>query len=473
MQCSDCRTDLDDALILVCDHNLCLQCAAKRGIPTGFIRCRICSATTSLEPASVQQLREMYPQFTGFPQSNAASVSPSPAPILQRPPLPYIPVQSQSPALSSRSLNLNLALPQTSYTPPVNLTGCGQCEQANAEIRCLQCDEMLCMECCSSLHRRGRMASHQTVPLQYNPTISSTPRSSSASPMSRSSDRSVVTMRSVSCSVHADEVVQYFCLKCETRPMCSECVFRSGEHTNHLQDVVLIKKAFPKVRARINDLVSEFEKSIRDVKLNEVNLGENKKSLDNLNFNCKGQVAKLFDELREAIRAREIEIVGLIESVIEREMKQVEKEIRFNQEKREKIESVFDLINSVRDAGSSSFEKEIEILDSFSEVRTTVSESRAELLRNEVRLVQLYINSDQVARMQTRIDEIRSSVAKIEGIIPANSMSSFDEARSTTSSGSGKRKTAITNRPETSKPVGPTQNDLFLMSAIEDAMRSG
>lgn len=471
MQCSDCKVELDDALILMCDHNLCLDCAARRGIPTGSIKCRICSASTTLEPASVQQLREMYPQYTTVFSQNALPQSSSPAPILQRPPLPYLPVQSQSPALSSRSLSLNLPLPTYSHSPQPNTTTslCGQCEKSGADLRCLQCDEMLCIDCCSNIHKKGRMASHQTVPVHYNPTISSTPRSSS-SPMSRAQDRSLITMRSVSCSTHPEEVVQYFCLKCETRPMCSECVFRSGEHTNHLQDVVLIKKAFPKVRGRINDLVSEFEKSIRNVKLNGVNLGENKKSLENLNFNCKGQVAKLFDELRESLRVREMELISKIESSIDREMIQLDKDINTNHERREKIESVFELINSVRDVqtstGSASFEKEIEILDAFSEMKSTVAESRAELSRNDVRLILLYLAPEQVTRMQRQVEEIKSSISFIEGVVPTNRADdTMSETRSTGSGNIGKRRNST-------KRSGSTQNDLFLMSAIEDAMRA-
>ena len=248
--------------------------------------------------------------------------------------------------------------------------------------------------------------------------------------------------------------------------MCSECVFRSGEHTNHLQDVVLIKKAFPKVRGRINDLVSEFEKSIRNVKLNEVNLGENKKSLENLNFNCKGQIGKLFDELREALRHREMELITKIESTIDREMKQVDREINTNHERREKIESVFELINSVRDVqsstGSTSFEKEIEILDAFSEMRSTVAESRAELSRNDVKFVQLYLAPENVSRMQRQIDEIKSAISFVEGIVPSNRADdSVVEP-----------KPIPMKRRNSTKRSGSTQNDLFLMSAIEDAMRA-
>lgn len=481
MQCCDCRTELDDALILVCDHNLCLECAAKRGIPTGSIRCRICGSTTALEPASVQQLRVMYPQVPPV-TSMPGSQSSSPAPILQRPPLPYIPVHAQSPVLQSRSVPLHLPIHTISQSQSMSTT-CGQCERACADLRCVQCDELLCSECCSALHKRGRMASHQTLPLSFAAGQSCTPRSSSSPmSMSRTQDRSVITMRSVSCAAHIDEIVQYFCLKCETRPMCSECVFRSGEHTNHLQDVVLIKKAFPKIRGRINDLVFEFEKSMKDVKMNEVSLCENKKSLENLNFNCKSQLGRFFDELRESLRLREIELVGKVDQIIEKEVKQIDKEIDATEEKRSRIESVFELLNSVRDiqpgsTSGSSFEKEIDILEAFSEMKATVSESRAELMRNDIKLVQLFVGTEQISRMQQQIDEIKHHIAGIEGVVPANSNSSrtFEfrekENRSSASSvagSSGKRKSRKNSHAES----GPTKSDMFLMTAIDDVMRA-
>jgi hypothetical protein len=231
--------------------------------------------------------------------------------------------------------------------------------------------------------------------------------------------------------------------------------------------VVLIKKAFPKVRGRINDLVMEFEKSMKDVRMNELSLTENKKSLENLNFNCKSQIGRFFDELRESLRLREIELVGKVDTVIEKEVKQIEKELHLTEEKRMKIDSVFDLLNSVRDvqqSASNSFEREIDILEAFSEMKATVSESRADLMRNDVKLVQLFVGSEQVSRMQRQIEDLKHIIGDLEGVIPSSgrTVENRSDNRSTTSGGSKKKATRKDSH----------QNDVFLMTAIEDVMRA-
>ena len=268
--------------------------------------------------------------------------------------------------------------------------------------------------------------------------------------------------------------------------MCSECVFRSGDHTNHLQDVVLIKKAFPKVKLRINELVVEFEKSIKEIKVNELNLYENKKSIENLNVNCKGQIGKMFNDVREALRVKEMELIGSIESVVEREVRAVEKELQVNGDKRGKIEGVSRLLNSVQEVQSEgshvhSFEKEIEILDSFSEMKSVVSESRSELLKNDLNLVQLFIPNEQVARMGRKVDHIREAIMDLSGVVPSRnapvSYSSSSTPNTTASfptgfsregsviSSSGRKKKSVKRTPSTA-------GDMFLMNAIDDAMRA-
>lgn len=274
-------------------------------------------------------------------------------------------------------------------------------------------------------------------------------------------------MRSVSCSAHVDEIVQYFCLKCETRPMCSECVFRSGEHTGHLQDVVLVKKAFPKVRSRINDLVVEFEKSIKDIKINEINLVENKKSIENISANCKGQISKLFNDVRETLRLREHELMGKVESVVDSEIRHLEKDIQKNHDKRVKIESVSQLLNSVRDVQGSgaSFEREIELLEAFSEMKSSVTESRAELMRNELSIVQLFISPDQMVRMQRLVETMKHSIADLPGITPSRN-APVEQVEPVISTSKSK-----VSRSKRSSPAA-TSSDLFLMNAIEDALRA-
>ena len=329
------------------------------------------------------------------------------------------------------------------------------------------------------------MVTHQTVPMHIpaSAPLMQSGQAAGLSPMSRSSlgDRSLITMRSVSCAAHVDEVVQYFCLRCECRPMCSEFVFRSGEHTGHLEEVVLIKKAFPKVRSRINELVIEFEKSIKEIKMNEINLSENKKSIDNIHLSCKGQVGKLFNEMRETLRSREQELLRQIEQMVEKETKQLELEMNRNATKRIKIESVSRLLNSVREAqnadSSLGFEKEIEVLDAFSEMKSSVSESRAEALKTDLNLVQLFIPSDQVAQMGLQVDNVKQYISNINGIIPSRNACT-PMASSTTSSGVSSREgSASGRRRRGSSSSGSlhqrkTNSDRILMSAIEDALKA-
>ena len=486
MQCFECCVELDDALILVCDHNLCLSCAAKKSAGNGVIRCKQCGSQTNLEASSAQQLKEMFPQHSS---ATASFVSPPTRPLslLSRPPLAHIPVQIPSPTMSSRSLSAPLPPPVSLMMPIQNRgsTGpmCGQCEASCADLRCLQCEELLCFDCSESLHRRGRMSSHQTVPIHTPTAPCPIPQvnQTANSPLSRSSigDRSLITSRSVSCQAHRDEVVQYFCLQCESRPMCSECVFRSGEHTSHLDEVVLIKKAFPKIRSRINELVVEFEKSIKEIKINEINLSENKKSIENVHLSCKGQVNKLFNELRESLRVKELELVRHIEQMVERESKQLGHEMNRNAAKRSKIESVSRLLNSVREAQNSSesmgFEKEIEVLEAFSEMKISVSESRAEALKtDDLNLVQLFIPPDQVAQMSLQIDTVKQAISELSGIVPSRTAptpvatSSSVSSREGSTSGRRRRGSASTKV----SIQGATSSDRILMTAIEDAMRS-
>jgi hypothetical protein len=63
--CTGCQRSLDDALIMVCDHNLCLDCARKAlfessgsGSDKPAIRCFQCLQWTPLEPASAAILRD-------------------------------------------------------------------------------------------------------------------------------------------------------------------------------------------------------------------------------------------------------------------------------------------------------------------------------------------------------------------------------------------------------------------------------
>ena len=447
MQCADCASELDDALILVCDHNLCLSCAAKKSAGVGAIRCRVCGSMTHLEQNSALQLKEMFPQFSTTPRP--------------RPPL--------------------------AAGPPANT--CGQCDYAKADLRCLQCEEYLCFDCSETLHKRGKMASHQIVAAtQQNtvfggaaPTVTAgaspvahyainSPQSTSRSMMM---DRSVITMRSIGCHSHPEEPIQYFCLRCETRPMCAECVFRSGEHTSHLNEVVLVKKAFPKIKSRMNDLIVSFQKSIKENKFFEQNLFENKKSIETIGSNSRIQVGKYFADIRQLLKDKETELLRQIDSSVDAEICVIDQEIRECGQKRDKIESVSRLLHDVsgtENIGGSITEREIEVLESFSEMKSIIASSNSgQSADNTFRLVQLYIPHESVATMDKNIGHIREEISQLAGIVPTRGTAHKDPSPAVSAAGSsGRTRKSKTSSRRTSKDG----QDMFLINAIDDAIRS-
>jgi|LauGreDrversion4_2_1035121.scaffolds.fasta_scaffold04613_3 hypothetical protein len=477
MQCADCLSDLDDALILICDHNLCLACAASKASGGGSIKCKICSSVTNLDPGSAQQLREMFPQLADSPVATVPSIATQMSPPARPPPLPLHrrpPIAPGGP-LTNRSLN---EMPNF----------CGQCDRSKAaDLRCLQCEELLCFDCSDSLHRRGKMTSHHLIPLS-----GCAPMVSSNSPMNRSvmssmSDRTVITMRSVSCSTHTDVPIQYFCLRCETRPMCAECVFRSPDHQSHLSEVVLIKKAFPKIRARINDMIIGYEKSIKEIRTSELSLVENKKSVENVGATSKIQIDKYFNEIRESLRRKQDELVAQVEQVVDKEVTDITREIFACTERREKLESVSKLLNSVRDSSveTLSSEREVEVLDSFSEMKTIISESNNGGRRKfgSMDLVQLFVPPDSINIMNSAIREIKGAIVGLPGVVPTRTMPMIDDTVTNFEGQSQKfydhsdavsSVGSVTSRKRrVRRGSSSTANDMHLISAINDAIRSG
>lgn len=66
------------------------------------------------------------------------------------------------------------------------------------------------------------------------------------------------------CRDHPDEEVNYFCFDCYCPPICSECVIH-GAHRGH--NVQTIKKAYPQVMARVEELALNVNSKIDELQL--------------------------------------------------------------------------------------------------------------------------------------------------------------------------------------------------------------
>lgn len=135
-QCAVCKKPLEDALILMCNHNLCLTCAGKNLRRAGYdsnsgasvaLSCGICQAVTNVDADSATHLVEDIPEETKQRQAAAT--------------------------YSSNALNDDLPLPKTAAPNPVaGIHGvssmCPSHPDEPLQYFCLDCEcKCICAEC--------------------------------------------------------------------------------------------------------------------------------------------------------------------------------------------------------------------------------------------------------------------------------------------------------------------------------------
>eukprot|EP00744_Colponema_vietnamica_P009095 GILI01012949.1.p1 GENE.GILI01012949.1~~GILI01012949.1.p1 ORF type:complete len:468 (-),score=80.29 GILI01012949.1:1178-2581(-) len=327
VSCAKCQTRLEDALILTCDHNLCLQCAAQnlqreelRGIHTfKTVVCDVCGASTVLDPSCAAQLLNQLPRAI-----------------------------------------------------------CGQCEKQHATLECIQCKEFFCAVCGPMLHKKGRMQQHQLQPAIVQPVNNNTHSMSSQSGPLMSKSRSASPVRSearpireiisvrtgVACKDHPDEEVTYFCLDCESSCICTECIVH-GVHRSH--EVQSLKRAFPLVKAKVEDMLFHLSSRMEDLSLMEQRVESHRREIIENTQTIKQQMAKAFEEVRQRLDKKERELMGNSDLFKDEVCAELDVYVRAAREKTYEMDAAADTIRKIIDS-----KDEVGLLNFFAESRERV-----------------------------------------------------------------------------------------------------
>ena len=207
ISCAKCGTTPDDVLILTCDHNLCLICAAKNlkreqqkskhsyqvlqyiyiYIQMQTVICDICGSPTVLDPTSASELLSMAPESNSPKEKQEYKYEEN--------------SESTEPSSYARYM-------QKSSTPFNNKSGITQ------------------------------------------------------GPSTRVKE---IKPRAVGfCAQHPDEDIKYFCFGCMGAPVCAECVVH-GMHKGH--DVMNIKKAYPAIKGKLEDNVMHINGRVHELQV--------------------------------------------------------------------------------------------------------------------------------------------------------------------------------------------------------------
>jgi hypothetical protein len=95
--------------------------------------------------------------------------------------------------------------------------------------------------------------------------------------------------------------------------ICPECIIH-GTHKNH--DVLNIKKAYPLIYKKIQDIGSNINSKVKELYSAQNSIEQKRKDISLLNQKCKIDVKQTFNEIRSLLDKKEKEIIKNIENTL-------------------------------------------------------------------------------------------------------------------------------------------------------------
>ena len=272
--CSNCGMKCDQTLLLSCDHNLCMNCAANNLVrnespgmnKTQYIICDICQQKTEIDTNTSKEVLSLglnclnknnievednlnYQNIDEF-ENNNFNYNSSPENNFR--------FNIQNSLMNSNNDNVNL-------TSPVNLVYFNNKNNLNNVSEKYDINDIK-----SNLH---------------NNTI---------------------------CQDHG-EPITYLCLDCMSKCICSECVVH-GIHRNH--EVLNIRKAYPLIYSKTQEIGNHISSKIKELYTTQKKIEQKKKEINTLNNKCRIDIRQAFDELRSLLNKKEKEIMDKTENTL-------------------------------------------------------------------------------------------------------------------------------------------------------------
>ena len=280
ISCSNCGIICDQTLLLSCDHNLCMNCAAAnlvRNESPGmnkiqYIICDICQQKTEIDTNTSKEVLSL--GLTGLNKNN-------------------IQIEDN---LNNKNIDIEIDEKyntfhedQQGFNTHDNLTN------LNNNINDLASPVNI-------------------VYFNTNNNINNLSTKLDITDLKNNINRSDI------CQDHG-EPITYLCLDCMSKCICSECVVH-GIHRNH--EVLNIKKAYPLIYNKTQDIGNHITTKIKELYNTQRNIEQKKKELNTLNNKCKIDIRQAFDELRSLLNKKEKEILNKTENTLNDNMNELD-----------------------------------------------------------------------------------------------------------------------------------------------------
>ena len=267
--CSNCGVKCDQSLMLSCDHNLCMNCAAENlvrhespGInKTQFIICDSCQTKTEIDTNTSKEVLSLGLNNANKNKFNMNTID---------------------------NINNN-----TNYL--LNL-------ETNNSLQ----DNIL------NFNTSNNIMNSNNLEKSFNIINFNTNNSNSNNIFSRLdiTDIKENISKSNICKEHGESIT-YLCLDCMSKCICAECVVH-GIHRNH--EVLNIKKAYPLIYNKTQEIGNHIASKIKELYTAQNNIEKTKKNINFLSNKCKIDIKQAFDELRSLLNRKEKEIITKTEN---------------------------------------------------------------------------------------------------------------------------------------------------------------
>jgi hypothetical protein len=161
----------------------------------------------------------------------------------------------------------------------------------------------------------------------------------------------VFSMSKERCQEHPDEEVSYFCFDCEASCICAECVIHGVHKTHEVQN---LKRAYPQVRAKVEDLLLFMSGKIEDLALAEQRLEGRRKEVMEQTNSAKQKITHSFEELRQRLDKKERELTEQLDRFAEEHLGELESYSRAMHSKASGLSSLCDTVKHALNSGTDS-----------------------------------------------------------------------------------------------------------------------
>jgi len=299
--CSQCNCKTDQALMLSCNHNLCMNCSAKHlsqenpqsSNTKQYIICEICGSKTEIDNEISREIL--------------------------------------STVLKNLNLNPNLLNYNSNQRNNNNIN---YPENINPNL---------------NINNSNNLSNHEVIfnPMN-NPNNNSfnngylEPNNNNMNNNNLFISNSNIVNQKYLCSEHG-EPISYLCLDCMSKCICSECIVH-GVHHNH--DVLNIKKAYPLIYNKTQDLHKFISDKISELNLNKRNLEQKKSNIGLINQKCKNDIKNAFQIIRLRLNEKEKEIIEKTESTLRDNLNELNTYVHVIQGKISTLNKIIDSLNA-------------------------------------------------------------------------------------------------------------------------------